>query len=121
MANLKTLLASLLGLFWSKQENDSLASLGYFKTNYTLLTWSNSQKRITAPYSGWLNVNIRAQSVNEYLNVQADGLILDEVRSVASNQMLAFCIPVTKGRIYLVDYFGQGTDMTVRLLRNNAS
>ena len=118
---LETLLTSLLGLFWSKQENDSLASLGYFKTNYTLLTWSNSQKRITAPYSGWLNVNIRAKSVNEYLNVQADSLILDEVRSVASSQMLAFCIPVTKGRTYLIDYFGQGTEMTVRLLRNNAS
>ena len=117
---LKTLLTSLLGLFWSKQENDSLASLGYFEPNYTLLTWSTSQKRITAPYSGWLNVNIRSQSVNEYLNIQIDGLILNEVRSVAGNQMLAFCIPVTKGQIYLIDYYGQGTDMTVRLLRNNA-
>ena len=118
---LKTLLTSLLSLFWSKQENDTLASLGYFKTSYTLLTWSNSKKRITAPYSGWLNVNIRAQSANEYLNAQADSLILNEVRSVAGSQMLTFCIPVTKGREYLIDYLGQGTDMTVRLLRNNAS
>ena len=118
---IKTLLTSLLGLFWSKQENDSLSQLGDFKSEYTLLTWSSSQKRITAPYSGWLNCNIRAQSENEYLNIQTNGLILDEVRSVASNQMLAFCIPVTKGRIYLIDYFGQGTNMTVRLLRNNAS
>ena len=117
---LKNLLTFLLSLFWSKQENDSLASLGYFKSNYTLLTWSNSQKRITAPYSGWLNVNIRAQSSNEYLNIQIDSLILNEVRSVASSQMLAFCIPVIKGQTYLIDYLGQGADMTVRLLKNQA-
>lgn len=98
MASLKSLLSSLLDRFYSKNEKSTVSILGYMSTPYQSYSgWSTSNKYYTIPENGWLYVSCRAKDANQYLNVNMNGVIVQEVRSTANTALLVLFVPVVKG------------------------
>ena len=98
MASLKSLLSTLLDLFYSKEEKETVSTLGYSTSSYVRISgWTASNIYFTASVSGWLYVSARSSASNQFLNVLDHGRIVFEIRSVASQQLMTLYVPVVKG------------------------
>ena len=98
MSKLKTLLASLLSLFWSKQENESLSQLSLSSNNAvstTSLAGSETDQTFVSPCNGF--VVVRSENGNiRTLVLESDGLRYVFSQSERNLWMTNF-IPVKKG------------------------
>ena len=119
---LETLLTSLLGRFWSKNENADLSALGYKTTEFVAFNWSSSSRSRIAPFNGWVYAGLRSTKANEFLNVAFQSLVVQEVRSVAATQFLTVFVPVRAGESVTIDISVENpTDLTIGFFRNVGS
>ena len=118
MANLKNINLMSQDTFNNIEQVDdelyavSASGIGFPSSRYEDLTLGASGTKYTAPANGWVMVQIKSNNAGQYLQLYIEGLGLGfETHSVKSGDTAKLSIPVSKGKLFVINHnFGGGVE-----------